>query len=167
MLFLRFWWSLTFWTIPRWSRKNRLTVLFPRCQYIISAFVIFYFALLDEALQFEDIIRILKMTYFICHFWWDWLRFRLDSFQFCRTVSMWDLRYLKRHVCTGMGVDSGGETWQDHCNYFLWLGAIFCQQLQYSSLVISIYIFTVFLLRKCIYDIIWSCHFLCSIYVLS
>ena len=46
------------------------------------------------------------------------MRFRLDSFQFCRTVYMWDLRYLKE-TCL---YQKGGSivvkgTWQDYC-YF-------------------------------------------------
>ena len=54
------WWSLTFWMIPRWSGTNLLTILFPGCQYIISAFVIFNFALSVESLQFQNIITYIK-----------------------------------------------------------------------------------------------------------
>ena len=99
---------------------------------MLLEFSILYYQL--NLSDFKTLLRILKMTYFICHFWWDWLRFRLDSFQFCRTVSMWDLRYLKE-TCLywEWGVDSVKRDMTRSLLFFLWLQTICCQQLQHFN----------------------------------
>ena len=66
------------------------------------------------------------------------------------------------------GSIAGKRTWQDHCNYFLWLETFFCQELQYFSRVISIYIYSIYAMQMYLwYHLILSLslHHLCFVII--
>ena len=83
--------SLIFRMIPGESWTNRLALLFPRCHYMTSAFIILWFCVINRIFPISRHYKVYrKMTVSLVIFKGNWLRFRFGSFQFYRTVSMWD-----------------------------------------------------------------------------